>query len=82
MRLPGAGLHDIFYVGITMCSLSYSTPSFICHCFSELIVCLQAYGENVQSNILFTLTHPKGVIALASAMGANLTIPSYCCTPL
>ena len=29
-----------------------------------------AYGSSVQSNILFSLEHPKGVIALASAMGA------------
>lgn len=28
-----------------------------------------AYGSNVESNILFSLEHPKGVIALASAMG-------------
>jgi len=33
-----------------------------------------AYGNTVASNILFSLQHPKGVIALASAMGA-------CCDP-
>ena len=27
-----------------------------------------AYGLSVQSNILFSLMHPRGVIALASAM--------------
>jgi len=28
-----------------------------------------AYGSNVESNILFSLENPRGVIALASAMG-------------
>lgn len=36
-----------------------------------------AYGSNVNENILFSLSHPRGVIALASTMVLVHVLGSY-----